>query len=182
MTRTRTTRPHSTAPTPTLFDRITQTLSFSPENGVPHVSDLPSDLIEQFGEPYMRRHFLLGDSSMARGSTARFHEILRSDLADLHDHPWDFISVILSGRYIETTPDTEQEFGVGSVLVRRAEQLHRLTLPDGPVWTFITISPARRRWGFQTHDGWVHWRDYLNADQDPTPTDEGGSSYQIARQ
>lgn len=155
-------------PQPTLFDRISRSLSVRPEDGVPDVSDLPSDLIEQFGEPYMRRHFLLGADSRAPGSTARFHQILRSDVADLHDHPWDFISVILSGTYIETTPSSEQEFGPGSVLVRTAEQLHRLTLPSGPVWTFITISPARRRWGFQTGDGWVHWSDYLATTGEPS--------------
>jgi hypothetical protein len=154
-------------PAPSLFDRIAQSVSVAPEDGVPHVTDLPSDLIEQFGHPYMRRHYLLGGGNREPGSTARFHEILRSDLADLHDHPWDFVSVILSGTYIETTPASEQEFGPGSVLVRTAEQLHRLTLPNGPVWSFITIGPARRRWGFDTSDGWVHWSDYLGA----TPPD-----------
>lgn len=148
---------------PTLFDRISSSLSIKPEAGVPHVSDLPSDLIRQWDQPYMERYFLLGGSNRSAGSTARYHHILASDGADLHDHPWDFVSVILSGRYVETTPTSEDEFGPGSVLVRTAEQLHRLTLPDGPVWTFVMLSPVRRRWGFQTDDGWVHWSDYLNA-------------------
>lgn len=158
-------------PLPTLFDRITASISITPEDGAPHVSDLPSDLIRQFDQPYMERYFLLGSSNRAPGSTTRFHHILRSDLADLHDHPWDFVSVILSGRYVETTPTTEQEFGPGSVLIRTAEQLHRLTLPDGPVWTYITIGPARRRWGFHTSDGWTHWTDYLATTR--TPDTEG---------
>lgn len=150
-------------PSPTLFSRVASSLSIKPEDGVPHVADLPSDLISQAGQPYMRRYFLLGAHSRAAGETARFHQILRSDLEVMHDHPWDFISVILHGTYTETTPTTEQTFGPGSVLVRKAEQLHRLTLPDGPVWTFITMSHPRRRWGFQTDDGWMHWSAYLNS-------------------
>jgi hypothetical protein len=144
-----------------LFDRIGSSSSLPLVDGAPPVDRLPTDLVERFGEPYMRRHFLLGGSAGARGSTARFHQLLTSDGADMHDHPWDFVSVILAGRYVETTPDGEREFGPGSVLVRRAEDVHRLTLPDGPVWTFVTLGPARRRWGFHTAAGWVHWRDYV---------------------
>lgn len=155
-----------TPPQPTLFDRIRGSVSLPLEGGAPPVEGLPCDVVEQFGRPYMRRHFLLGAGPRSPGSTARFHEILESDAADLHDHPWDFVSVILSGRYVETTPDGEAEFGPGSVLVRRAEQLHRLTLPAGPVWSFVTMGPARRRWGFRTGDGWVHWRDYLGVTGD----------------
>jgi hypothetical protein len=156
------------APPPTLFDRISRSASIPASDGIPDVSDLPSDLIEQFGQPYLRRHFLLGSNGRAPGSTSRFHEILRSDSADLHDHPWDFVTVILSGRYIESTPEGEQQFGPGSVLIRKAEQMHRLTLPDGPVWTYITVGPVRRRWGFSTDDGWVHWSDYLEVTEPST--------------
>jgi hypothetical protein len=154
-------RSWSTQQPTSLFDHIASTLSITTEGGAPDVSDLPSDLIKQAGEPYMRRYFLLGQGGQAPGSKARFHQILTSDLHALHDHPWDFVSVILSGSYVETTPTGEQEFGPGSVLVRTAEQLHRLTLPNGPVWTFILVGPARRRWGFATDDGWVHWSEYL---------------------
>lgn len=162
-------------PMPSLFDWATASLSFQPEAGVPHVGDLPHDLISQFNQPYMERYYLLGGSNRAPGTTARYHHILASDVADLHDHPWDFLSVIISGRYIETTPTTEQEYGPGSVLVRKAEQLHRLTLPDGPVWTFVVIGPARRRWGFKTTNGWMHWTDYLGIDVAPPVVARGQS-------
>jgi hypothetical protein len=146
---------------PSLFDRIGSSVSLPLVGSAPPVEGLPVDVVEQQGEPYMRRHYLLGGAGRGRGSSARFHEILRSDGADMHDHPWDFVSVILSGSYVETTPQGEQVFGPGSVLVRRAEDVHRLTLVDGPVWTFVTLGPARRRWGFHTPGGWVYWRDYV---------------------
>lgn len=156
-------------PKPTLFDYITDSTAIIPTGGEPDVDWLPNDVIEcRDGKPYMRRYYLLGQHNTTGGSTARYHQILESDEADLHDHPWDFVSVILSGSYVESTPDGEQEYGPGSVLVRNAEQLHRLTLPARkPVWTFVTLGPTRRTWGFQTPGGWTHWRDYLDASAAP---------------
>lgn len=142
----------------TLFDSIHQSLSFLRTDGVPDVSGLESDVITRRDIPYMERFFLLGDR--ISGSSVRYHHIVDSDEGDLHDHPWDFISIILSGSYVETTPTGEKEFGTGSVLVRPAEQLHRLTLVSDSVWTFVVLGPPRRRWGFQTSSGWVHWSDY----------------------
>lgn len=156
----------------TVFDRIRVSQSVALVDGRPDVTGLPSDLIEQDGRPYMERFFMIGGSAAAPGSKARYHHILESDSQDLHDHPWDFVSVILSGSYVESTTTSEVEFGPGSVLTRRAEDLHRLTLPNGPVWTFILVGPARRRWGFQTGGGWVSWSEYLN----PVPSREGWHS------
>lgn len=165
-------------PKPTLFDYIGYSASRPAVDGVPCVSDLPSDVIEQDGKPYMRRYYLLGQHNHTGGSTARYHQILESDKRILHDHPWDFVSVILSGSYVETTPDAEQEYGPGSVLVRTAEQLHRLTLPaHKPVWTLVVLGPARRQWGFVTdEDGWVDWRSYLAAQDAPN---EAGDAWAL---
>lgn len=146
---------------PSVFDRIRASQSVTTRDGQPNVDGLLCDVIEQGGRPYMERFFLLGPNAAAPGSKARYHHILQSDLQDVHDHPWDFVSVILAGSYIETTPTSEAEFGPGSVLVRKAEDFHRLTLRDGPVWSFIVVGPARRRWGFQTGDGWLPWQQYL---------------------
>src|SRR6516225_10784333 len=144
---------------PTLFDKIQTSISVTPEDGIPHITDLPNDLITRLGEPYMRRYFLLGTPQSS--PCARYHQILQSDPQDFHDHPWDFISVIIDGTYIETTPTSEQEFTPGSVLIRTAEQLHRLTIPNGPVWTFVTTGKVRRTWGFNTPNGWQPFHAYL---------------------
>ena len=131
----------------------------------PDVTGLPCDLIRQDDTDYMRRFFRFGRPN-TNGATARYHQILRSDDdRHLHDHPWDFISVILDGSYVETTESGEVEHGRGSVLTRSAESAHRLTL-KAPVWSFVITAPARRRWGFHTEDGWVPWRTYLAA---PSP-------------
>jgi hypothetical protein len=129
--------------------------------GIPNVEGLPRDLRTRQGEQYMERFFLLG-GARTPGWSARFHHILGSDSRDLHDHPWDFISVILAGSYTETTASGDETYGPGSVLTRKAEHLHRLTLQH-PVWTFVLTGPARRDWGFQTARGWVNWYQYEGA-------------------
>lgn len=97
--------------------------------------------------------------------SARLHRILRSDHdRDLHDHPWDYATLILRGGYWEVTDAGRRWYGPGSILVRRASHLHRLVLPSGtPATTLFLHRRKRREWGFRTDDGWVHWRAYVAA-------------------
>ena len=91
----------------------------------------------------------------------RVHCIKRSDSdRAVHDHPWWFLTIILFGRYIEVRPMYDRsgmylgmqhtEYGPGSVLFRRAGDLHRLVLPNngGHVWTLFITGPKQQRWGF----------------------------------
>lgn len=130
-------------------------------DGAPDVSRLPCDrLLDEDDAEYMRRFHL----KQGHGSNARFHQIRADDPGRAwHDHPWDYVTRLLSGTYIEHTPDGGVRYVAGDVLVRRAEQLHRLELPNGPVWTYFVTGRVRRRWGFMTGAGWVHWRDYAAA-------------------
>lgn len=108
-----------------------------------------SDLI---GRDYMRRWVLF-----TPWGALRIHHILRSD-ADrhFHDHPMDFVSIILRGGYIEHRPGSApRRCGPGSVIKRQAEDLHRLQLLGKSAWTFVLAGPARRKWGFATEDGWI---------------------------
>jgi hypothetical protein len=151
--------------------------------------------IHMRGSPYMERWQFVDRPSFG----ARVHHILRSDWdRALHDHPWDFTSVILTGGYYEHRPinlklctDDEVQalldagstihgctgsklmsvrtwHGPGSILRRRAEDLHRIELKkelvatssgmtpvDIPAWTFVMRGRERRDWGFKLDDGWV---------------------------
>lgn len=108
---------------------------------------------------------------------ARLHHIATPDHdRELHDHPWDFYSLVLRGGYIERRPKypTENwfnwehnEIGIetwrlpGSLAFRRHTDRHRIThvLPD--TWTLVITSPKRHEWGFYTEkNGKVHWKDY----------------------
>lgn len=91
--------------------------------------------------------------------TVRLHHILRSDEARaLHDHPWDFCSLLLSGGYLEVRQDVVKWWPRFSIVRRRAEDLHRLVIPK-PVWTLVITGPKRREWGFRLPTGeWIHWK------------------------
>lgn len=122
-------------------------------DGAPDVAFLPCDrLLDEGGAEYMRRFHLTCGS----GPRRRFHLISADDPGrDFHDHPWDYVTRLLSGSYIEHTPDGDIAYGPGDVLVRKAGQLHRLELADGPVWTYFVTGRFRRPWGFMTPSGWV---------------------------
>jgi hypothetical protein len=63
-----------------------------------------------------------------------------------HDHPWDFLAVILSGGYYEATSSATAWRGPGSVLRRRAEFAHNV-LTRGVCWSLVWVGPKRRAWG-----------------------------------
>lgn len=87
----------------------------------------------------------------------RLHRIMRGDRdRHFHDHPFDFVSLIVRGGYIEYTPDKEPRiFRPGSINIKRAEELHYLKMLDGETWTILLTGPYRRDWGFATEEGWV---------------------------
>lgn len=105
------------------------------------------------------------------------HHILRSDNdRELHDHPWNFWSLVLWGSYVEyrpvdalppgdwlTDPDGHVRLPRPwlSLARRKATDLHRVWLPNGKtVWTLFISGPKYREWGFLTPTGWVHTKTY----------------------
>ena len=94
----------------------------------------------------------------------RLHHILRSDNdRHLHDHPWDFVSILLSSGYTEHTVNGSKYWPRFSIIKKKAEDRHRLELQN-PIWTLVFTKPKRRDWGFWTENGFVHWRNYTEAD------------------
>jgi hypothetical protein len=129
-------------------------------------------------EVYLRRFFVLppyprGETGDDTPWSIKIHKIMLSDEAEvLHDHPWDFKTLILSGGYWEEkfndtcTGTVKVWHGPGSVIEHKAEDFHRLDVPE-PTTTFVITGARRREWGFQTFDGWVHWSEY---EQQPAGT------------
>ena len=112
--------------------------------------------------PYLTRYYMLGHrTSRWAVMLHRFH---RSDMdRDLHDHPWAYWSLILTGGYWEVTPDGAFHwYRPGRLLRRNATWRHRVALysPAGPVWTLVLRFKYERTWGFHTDNGWVSFRDY----------------------
>lgn len=115
---------------------------------------LPADIIVSTSDvDYLARHHL--------SDTVRFHHFLADDpQPDLHDHPWDYTTLLLTGGYREHTADGAVDHWAPTALRRIAEHAHRVELLDGPMWTLIATGPTRRRWGFHTPTGWQHWSTY----------------------
>lgn len=108
-----------------------------------------------------------------------FHRIFRPDKQrDLHDHPWNFISFVLRGRYTESVPceGCAQHFEtdhyairtVRWINVKKAEDRHSIReVSRVPVWTLVFTGPKKRTWGFWVDGGtkWVKWTEYDKVDQ-----------------
>jgi hypothetical protein len=134
------------------------------------------------GIPYLIRRTLL---SIGRFFSIKYHQILQSDDACPHDHPWPFLTIILGGGYFEWTPYYQKEKGEilaeqvgydgikevlryhapGSIMYRPATWIHRLELKlDGknivPAKTLVFTGRVLRDWGFLTKEGWIFWRKY----------------------
>lgn len=108
------------------------------------------------GDPYMIRWMLFACPLFR----IYLHKICRSDAGrDFHDHPWNFISIVLWYGYAEWTETSRKWRGIGSIAFRRATDLHRVFV-DYPAWTLVLAGRRLREWGFQTPEGWVHWKDY----------------------
>tara|TARA_Y100000590_G_scaffold460095_1_gene618652 strand:+ start:1000 stop:1383 length:384 start_codon:yes stop_codon:yes gene_type:complete len=91
-----------------------------------------------------------------------YHKILRSDEPVLHDHPWYWGTFIISGGYWEHTPEGTTWCGPGSWRTKTPDDQHWLELKDGaPCHTLFWHGKRRKTWGFQTADGWVPYRTFL---------------------
>ena len=87
---------------------------------------------------------------------------------DLHDHPKRFISIGLSGRYIEETPKGERLFRAPWFRSFPAEHIHRLRLVDGKdCWTLVIVLRAVRPWGFWHLGNFIPWRQYVSEQGGP---------------
>jgi hypothetical protein len=88
-----------------------------------------------------------------------------------HDHPRDFVSILLRGGYIEERyrvvgrsplqTGTTKRTRILGVAFRRAESLHRISAVKPNTTTLVLWGRQRRAWGFQTMWGWRLWKDYL---------------------
>lgn len=132
--------------------------------------------IHIYGEddsPYMYRYWLF----RSRWISARIHNIVSHDRDPyLHDHPWNFVSIVLRGCYMEQRPvdpahpvfaesGTEPCYGVargpGDICYRRACDRHRISFVSSGVYTLFIVGPILHWWGFYLPSGKLYYRDYL---------------------
>ena len=114
-------------------------------------------------EDYLERYYLFLRDRKDFPFNIFLHKFLKSDPDELHDHPWDFITIILRGGYWEHTTKGKFWKKPFSIHYRKATDLHRIELDKkvNDVWTLFIPLRRKREWGFKTDKGWVHNEKYL---------------------
>ena len=100
----------------------------------------------------------------------RLHHIVRPD-ADrhLHDHPFNFRSILLQGWYVELRPDGGRTITAGETYRAPATRWHRISqLSEGGVWSLFIMGRRVNDWGFLVDGHKVPWQQYL-AEREPQP-------------
>lgn len=76
------------------------------------------------------------------------HWIASDDQRYFHDHPWDFLVVILKGGYTDKSPGKYDTLKIGSIRFRKAEHKHTVKVNPGGCWSLLITGPKIRNWGF----------------------------------
>lgn len=85
------------------------------------------------------------------------HAIYKPD-ADkhLHNHPWDFKSIILKGSYKELTEKGIVHQTPGKFNVINGENYHKiLDVESDVVYTLVFVTPTKRQWGYNVDGEFV---------------------------
>lgn len=130
------------------------------------------------GDPYLDRLRLIQTPLFG----IYLHHIHRADLdPDPHDHPWSFMSIVLTGDYTESVwrikgrrADLDPETRVRSrysVRVLSRHSAHIITRVSRPLWTLVITGPRKSDWGFWTGDGgYVRWDIYIKSSRNAPGT------------
>lgn len=127
-------------------------------------------------EDYLERFYILSTKWIG----VYLHRFCSDDDDGLHDHPWNSVSILLNGCYVEEMPE-RQLVPYGPTIKRKRYPLHpvfflrskydahRITLMrwedveteeetwlfGKPIWSlFIRFGTKRRTWGFYRDRGW----------------------------
>jgi len=115
--------------------------------------------------PYMERNYVFLKDRKKFPFNIFLHKFLKSDDPILHDHPWNYITIILKGGYWEWIPIFEKENiigqkkmwrGIGHIRRCKAESYHWIELEPGiDAYTLFIPGISKREWGFLTHNNWL---------------------------
>ena len=115
-------------------------------------------------EPYLERYYLFLKNRENFPFNVFLHKFLKSDPDDLHDHPWNFRTLILYGGYWEHTEYGKFWRGPLSYRYMPSSTFHRIELDKNfpYCWTLFMPGKICKDWGFKTKNGWINNNDYFN--------------------
>ena len=124
-------------------------------------------------QPYLIRYYVFLKDRKKFPFNITVHKVLKSDKPVLHDHPWNWGAMIVSGGYWEHIPVISQEGNVvgstkewrgpGHIRFRKAKDLHWLELekdPEGneiPCTSIFFMGRKCIEWGFVD---WIQFQGY----------------------
>jgi len=117
--------------------------------------------------PYLIRYYLFLKERKKFPFNITLHKVLLSDEPTLHDHPWNYATVILKGGYWENTPEGRFWRGPGHFRYRRSDDMHYLELAQDqngceiPCWSLFFMGKKTGDWGFLKNGEWIHNEQYL---------------------
>lgn len=123
---------------------------------------LVKEIVSKAGEVHFRRWAVVETKLF----NIYVHNILKSDEEqDPHDHPWAFLSFVLSGGYSERVwaPFGTHLFvrGPGAIVYHSTKDFHKLTLLRDQAWTLVfTGSRTHDPWGYRTMSSWIDYKTY----------------------
>jgi hypothetical protein len=124
-------------------------------------------------EPYLERYYVFLKDRDTFPFNIFLHKFLKSDPDDVHDHPWNYRTLIIKGGYWEWQPQFNRKGhkigeiatwrGAGSFRSAKANSYHRIELdPNVECWTLFMPGRKLREWGFLSKGTWVQWQQYLD--------------------
>ena len=79
----------------------------------------------------------------------------------LHNHPWDFKSIVLKGAYIEKTEKGIVRQTPGKFNSRNGNDFHKiLRLVTPVVYTLFIVTPVKREWGYLVDGQFIQHEEY----------------------
>ena len=113
----------------------------------------------EYKEPYLIRYYVFLKDRNNFPFNIFIHKFMKGDDdEDMHDHPWGFFHIILSGGYWEEVPQDQNDLNQGIQKIWRetgywncvsAEYKHRIELEDNiKPWTIFIPLNKMSKWGF----------------------------------
>jgi hypothetical protein len=65
-----------------------------------------------------------------------------------HDHPWNFVTLVVKGGYWDMSPAGNDYVKAPAIRYRKAEHRHIVRPHPGEAWTILFTGPRIRTWGF----------------------------------
>ncbi len=85
----------------------------------------------------------------------------------LHNHPWDFKSIVIKGSYIEETENGPVKQYPGKFNSRDGNSFHKIkSLMSSAVYTLFFVGKQKREWGYKVNGSFIDNETYRKLKND----------------